>query len=238
MTIFHAMRSRHILSLVALFLLLSSRVEAAEEGKHLFLLSGQSNMKRFQHKQFFIPAIEEKYGAENVIVIKNAEGGQPISMWYKAWVSSNNEKPKDNGRLYDALIEQIKDNTDGTTIKTVTFIWMQGEADAKGERVDVYAKSFRGLIQQLETELGRNDINVIIGRISDFGIKRRPSDAWKALRNLQMSLADENPRWVWIDTDDLNGEKDELHYVEPDGYQKLGERYVEAAINLIEGKRN
>ena len=51
-----------------------------------------------------------------------------------------------------------------------------------------------------------------------------------------MSLLDENPRWVRIDTDDLNGEKDGLHYVRPDGYQKLGERYVESAIHLIASK--
>ena len=114
---------------------------------------------------------------------------------------------------------------------------MQGEADAKGDRVDVYAKSFRGLLKQLETDLDRNDINVIIGRLSDFGVKRRPSAAWKELRNVQMSLADENPRVVWVDTDDLNGKKDELHYVRPDGYRKLGERYVEAAGKLIEDNR-
>ena len=73
------MRVSKALTLLTLFAL-SFRVDAAEEGKHLFLLSGQSNMKRFQHKQFFIPAVHAEYGAGNVIVIKNAEGGQPISM--------------------------------------------------------------------------------------------------------------------------------------------------------------
>ena len=107
-------------------------------------------------------------------------------MWCKKWASSKNEKPKDNGRLYDALIEQIKDKTDGITVKTVMYIWMQGESDAKGERVDVYARSFQVLIQQLEMDLGPKDINAIIGRISGCGIKRRPSDDWRALRNLQM----------------------------------------------------
>ena len=79
--------------MLTLLILLSFRVDAAEEGKHQFLLSGQSNMKRFQHKQFFIPAMHAEYGARNVIVIKNAEGGQPISMWRKGWMSSNGEMP-------------------------------------------------------------------------------------------------------------------------------------------------
>ena len=237
MTISHAKRVRNTLSLLTLLTLLFSRVDAADNGKHLFLLSGQSNMKRFQHKQFFIPAVHAAYGPENVIVIKNAEGGQPISMWYKGWTSSKGEKPKDTGRLYDALITQIKEKTDGAVIRSVTFIWMQGEADARGGHVDVYAKSFRGLLKQLETDPGRTDINVIIGRLSDFGIKKRASTAWNELRKVQMSLADGNSRAVWVDTDDLNGEKDALHYVKPDGYRKLGKRYVEAAEKLIKDNR-
>ena len=40
----------------------------------------------------------------------------------------------------------------------------------------------------------------------------------------------------WIDTDDLNGEKQELHYIKPEGYEKLGERYVEAAVMLVQAK--
>jgi hypothetical protein len=208
-------------------------VTAADEGKHLFLLSGQSNMSRFQHKQFFIPAVQAAYGEDKVIIIKNAQGGQPISKWYKAWASSKGEKPKETGQLYDSLIENIKEKTAGIKIKSVTFIWMQGEADAKAGNVDVYAKSFRGLLEQLEKDLKRQDINIIIGRLSDFGLKNRNNPKWGEMRKVQMKLADENPRACWVDTDDLNGEKHSLHYVRPEGYRKLGERYVEAAKKLI-----
>ncbi len=234
MNINNAMRSRSTLLLLTLLTLSCSRVDAPDEGKHLFLLSGQSNMKRFQHNQFFTPAVQAAYGADNVIVIKNAVGGQPISMWYKAWTSSTGEKLEKTGQLYDALIEQVKEKTDSVEIKSVTFVWMQGEADVKAGDVDVYAKSFRGLLRQLETDLGRKDINVIIGRLSDFGLKKRSNPKWEEMRRVQMSLADENPRTVWVDTDDLNGDTHELHYVKPDGYKRLGQRYVEAARKLIE----
>ena len=206
---------------------------ADDVGKHLFLLSGQSNMKRFQHKQFFTPAVEAAYGANNVIVIKNAEGGQPISKWHKAWASNSGQKPGKTGELYDSLIENIKEETTGIKIKSVTFIWMQGEADVKAGNVDVYAKSFRGLLGQLEKDLKRKDINIIIGRLSDYGLKKRSNPKWVEMRKEQMKLADENSRACWVDTDDLNGEKNRLHYVRPEGYRKLGERYVEAAKKLI-----
>ena len=208
-------------------------VTADDVGKHLFLLSGQSNMKRFQHKQFFIPAVQAAYGADNVIVIKNAQGGQPISKWYKAWTSGKGEKPEKTGELYDSLIKNIKEETAGIKIKSVTFIWMQGEADAKAGNVDVYAKSLRGLLGQLEKDLKRKDINIIIGRLSDFGLKNRSNPKWGEMRKVQMKLADENPRACWVNTDDLNGKKNSLHYVRPEGYRKLGERYVEAAKKLI-----
>jgi hypothetical protein len=110
---------------------------------------------------------------------------------------------------------------------------MQGEADVKAGNVDVYAKSFRGLLGQLEKDLKRKDINIIIGRLSDFGLKNRSNPKWGEMRKVQMKLADENPRACWVDTDDLNGEKDSLHYVKPEGYRKLGERYVETARKLI-----
>jgi hypothetical protein len=209
-------------------------INADETGKHLFLLSGQSNMKRFQHKQFFTPAMQAVYGEDNVIVIKNAQGGQPISKWYKAWTSGKGEKPEQAGQLYDSLIENIKEKTADINIKSVTFIWMQGESDAKAGNVDVYAKSFKGLLGQLEKDLKRKDINVIIGRLSDFGLKNRSSPEWGEMRRVQMKLAEKNPRACWVDTDDLNGERHSLHYVSPEGYRKLGERYVEAAKKLIQ----
>ena len=216
------------------FLYLSClHTNANDAGKHLFLLSGQSNMKRFQHKQFFTPAVQAAYGANNVIVIKNAEGGQPISKWYKAWTSGSGEQPEKTGQLYDSLIENIKEETTGIKIKSVTFIWMQGEADVKAGNVDVYAKSFKGLLGQLEKDLNRKDINIIIGRLSDFGLKNRSNPTWEEMREVQMKLGNENPRACWVDTDDLNGKKNSLHYVRPEGYRKLGERYVEAAKKLI-----
>jgi len=221
------------LFLLTLISLSCFRVTAADAGKHLFLLSGQSNMSRFQHKQFFIPAVQAAYGADKVIIIKNAQGGQPISKWYKAWTSSSGEKPEKTGQLYDSLIESVKEKTAGVQIKSVTFIWMQGESDAKAGNVDVYAKSFRGLLHQLEKDLNRKDINIIIGRLSDFGLKNRSNPNWGEMRKVQMTLANENPRACWVDTDDLNGEKHSLHYVKPEGYRKLGERYVEAAKKFI-----
>ena len=86
------------------------------------------------------------------------------------------------------------------------------------------------------------DINFIIGRLSDSGFYRRrdkkriKNPDWDTVRKAQESFADALERAVWIDTDDLNGETQELHYIKPEGYEKLGERYVEAAVMLVKAK--
>ena len=209
------------------------------EGKHLFLLSGQSNMARFKPKQWFTPGITKALGADNVIVCFEAKGGQPISKWFKEWKNSKGENDSEPGQIYDALLEKMNTVTSGTKIQSVTFIWMQGEADAKAENGDVYLASLKGLEKQLEKDLKRTDINFIVGRLSDSGFFKRGSGKkvenphWDRVRKAQVAFADASEKAVWIDTDDLNGEKNALHYIKPDGYSKLGERYVAAAVKLL-----
>ena len=210
-----------------------------EPGKHLFILSGQSNMARFKADLWFTPQISKVFGEKNIIVSFHAQGGQSISKWYKQWKSSDGETDPDAGKIYDAMMHATKAKMEGKKIKTLTFIWMQGEADSKAQNSDVYLASLNGLKRQLEQDFERNDINYIIGRLSDSGFYRRRdkkrvgNQHWEEIRRAQEIFADASPRALWIDTDDLNGEKQELHLIKPEGYSKLGERYVEATKKLI-----
>jgi hypothetical protein len=237
--------NKRLLSLIASFMIAGTTfAQDAEqnEGKHVFLLSGQSNMARFKPKKWFTPSISKALGADNVIVCFEAKGGQPISKWFKKWKNKKGETDSEAGQLYDALIEKMNTATNGSKIQSVTFIWMQGEADAKAKNGNVYLASLNGLKEQLEQDLKRTDINFIVGRLSDSGFFRRGSGKqvenpqWDMVRKAQVAFADASERAIWIDTDDLNGEKNELHYIKPDGYAKLGERYVAAAVKFLKGE--
>ena len=227
-----------IISLIAGFGLL----KAEASGKHLFILSGQSNMARFKPALWFTPGISKEFGTDNVIVSFHAQGGQPISKWYKKWKSTKGDTDPNPGKIYDDLIGATKAKIDGEKIRTVTFIWMQGEADAKAKNSEVYLASLNGLKKQLEEDLQRTDINFVIGRLSDSGVFRRrdkkrvENPDWNRIRDAQEAFANSIERAVWIDTDDLNGDKNELHLIKPSGYETLGKRYVDAALKLIEGK--
>lgn len=208
--------------------------------KHLFILSGQSNMERLKPEISFTPTVEAAYGKENVTVVKSAQGGQPIRRWYKNWKPAKGDAPKATGDLYDVLMKAVNEATEGKKYDTVTFVWMQGEKDAKQKHGDVYAASMKGLIDQLAKDLGRDDVNFVIGRLSDFDMADKQYTHWTKVRKAQVSVAEASPRGAWVDTDDLNGEPSEapqperknLHYTD-EGYKTLGKRFAEKAIELI-----
>ncbi|MDO9543440.1 MAG: sialate O-acetylesterase [Kiritimatiellia bacterium] len=224
---------KHVYIIALATLVAMSYVNGNEQGKHLFILSGQSNMVGLNPNESFTPTVEVEFGKDNVIVIKDAQGGQPIRRWYKKWKPVKGVEPKATGDLYDRLMAKVNAAIKGKKIKTVTFVWMQGERDAKEEHGEVYAASFKGLINQLGEDLGRKDINFVIGRISDFGNENTRYPHWTIVRNAQVEIAETNSRGTWVDTDDLNGDKNDLHYTKPEGYKILGKRFAEKAIELI-----
>jgi hypothetical protein len=52
------------------------------------------------------------------------------------------------------------------------------------------------------------------------------------VRRAQVEVAEAYPRGAWVDTDDLNGPTNDLHYTQ-DGYRELGVRLATEAVALI-----
>ena len=129
------------------------------------------------------------------------------------------------------------------SIKTVTFVWMQGERDANERHGEVYGASLNGLFDQLAADLGRDDLNFVVGRLSDFDMSNKRYPHWTKVRTQQVNLAEKNPNCVWVDTDDLNDGtnrrgnsiKNDLHY-SASGYVILGQRFADQAIQLIKSR--
>jgi len=227
-----------LLLLVLLFA--PAAVAADEPGRHLFILSGQSNMAGLNPAEAFTPTVEKALGAEHVIVVKDAEGGQPIRRWYKQWRPAKGEGPEATGDLYDRLMKKVTAAIEGQRIESVTFIWMQGECDAREGHGEVYAQSLEGLVDQLKADLGREQINVVIGRLSDFGVEDQRYPHWNMVREAQVAFVEATDNRAWVDTDDLNDGlnragkpiKNDLHY-SAEGYKVLGERFAAAALELF-----
>lgn len=208
---------------------------------HLFILSGQSNMAGLRPEESFTPDVEEAFGKDHVLVVKDALGGQPIRRWYTDWKAADGSRPESTGDLYQRLMEKVQVVTVGKEIQTVTFIWMQGERDAKEEHGVVYKASLEGLLKQLSGDLKRDDINVVIGRLSDFDMNNTKYPHWTLVREQQAAFVQDGSRRTLVNTDDLNDGvnrrgkeiRNDLHY-SAQGYVELGRRFAKEAIQLIE----
>lgn len=222
-------------------------------GRHLFILSGQSNMYHMKGRKSFIPTVTKAFGKDNVIVAENAKRGAPIRMWDKDYkwpdgraIPQGRMRPGKKkidrkafeagfGTLYEKLMNEVKRCTKGKTFDTVTFVWMQGESDAGGKLSHLYADSFNRVVARLKGDLKITSINIVIGRLSDYGMN---NPEWVKMRKLQVKYAEDTPNCEWVDCDDLNdftenGEtRNGLHYTK-DGYKILGQRFAEKAIELI-----
>ena len=234
---------KQLITAVCLFVLLATTASAEDQGKHLFILSGQSNMAGLDPNLSFTPTVQEHLGKDNVIVVKDAASGQPIRRWYKKWKPAEGRdvaNPKQIGDLYDRLMQKVNAATKDTKIASVTFVWMQGERDAREKHGEIYAASMRGLIDQVAADLKRDKVYFVIGRLSDFDMDNARYPHWTMVRDAQVKVAEDDKLGAWVDTDDLNDGKNkqgkqiknDLHY-SVEGYKTLGKRFADSAIELI-----
>lgn len=191
-------------------------------------------MKHLDPAASFTPKLKAAFPNDEILVVKVAHSGEPIRRWYRDWVPASGELPKGTlvGDIYTSLMKQVDETLQGKPAPdTVTFVWMQGEADTVTEDMaNVYEASLRGLITQLRDDLKRPDTTVVIGRISDYA---KYPEGSKTVRDAEMAVVKADPKAAWIDTDDLNGKRDDLHYTK-DGYVTLGERFADKAVELIQ----
>ena len=208
----------------------------AQAKTHLFILSGQSNMAGLNPDLSFTPTVTKALAPDKVIVVKDAVSGQPIRRWYKKWHAPKSKNitagKKPWGDLYDRMMEKVNKALGDTRPDTVTFVWMQGERDARESLAEVYSESFRGIIAQLKADLKRDDIHAVIGRISDFDMANKRYPHWTKIRDIHVKLAETDPKTEWVDTDDLNGPNNGLHYTKP-GYVELGKRFAAKALEFV-----
>ena len=214
---------------------------APKTGKHLFILSGQSNMTG-SVKAGFADRVQEHFGEENAVVVMSSRGGRGIRFWVEdyRWPGERDLTPKkikSNGEEYTRLIKTVMDAAQDDSFDTVGFIWMQGESDANNRLSEVYEESFHKLIKRLEKDLGRDDLYFVIGRINDYARSRPDNEHWHRVRAAQVSLGS-TPGNAWIDTDDLNGgdadqPDGDIHFPR-EGAVVVGQRMADKAIELID----
>ena len=154
----------------------ASTAPASGRRTHLFLCSGQSNMKNLDLDVSFTPALKKAFPEDEVIVTKVAYGGRAIARWVP------------RGKIYTELLTEAKAATAGKKIDTVTFVWMQGERDHQEDATTrSYKRNLETLYDQLTEDFKRDDINWVIGRLSDA---RLGTANWDTIRQIQVDVAE------------------------------------------------
>ena len=228
-----------LVALIFLVLNLSASADTEKTGKHLFILSGQSNMTGGL-KTGFTKMVAETFGEDRIVVVYHSKSGRGIRFWDKDYTFPDNyrfpgkgvpsERSKQqHGQEYGPLMEKIQEAFKGKSYDTITFAWMQGESDGRRGLGEVYEKSFLRLLGRMKTDMDRKDISFVIGRINDSYLG---DPQWTAMRDVQVKLAKDADYGDWIDTDDLSEPEDGVHFSK-EKYPILGQRFAKKAIELI-----
>ena len=211
--------------------------------RHLFILSGQSNMQGLKEKTSVLPELKKLLPGADIQHVKFARGGQPIRKWVKTWdeIARKNKLTQqfnDPAEFYDVVLKQAKASIAEGKPDSITFLWMQGERDGKTGLAAAYEESMKTLIANLRKDLEAPGRNFVIGRLCDH----LNHDQWNGVRDAQVKVANDDPRGAWADTDDTNdkernGKKvNDLHYTK-EGYDLFGRRLARQAVRLIKGEK-
>ena len=238
---FEPERLLHLGLVIALAFMLPACASEQMTGKHLFILSGQSNMTGTL-RDAFAERVQDRFGEENAVVVMRMKSGRGIRFWVADYRQPTgrgltDKKMNSNGQEYKPLIEAVMAAAKDESFDTVGFIWMQGEGDAGNRLSEVYEESFIKLTEQLEKDLGRDDLYFVIGRINDYARSRPDNEHWRRVRESQVKLGNTRGN-AWIDTDDLNGGSAKhpnggSHFTR-EGYVSLGRRFADKATELID----
>ena len=158
--------------------------------KHLFILSGQSNMHGMKVKDSFGPAIEKEFGKDSIVIVKTAHGGTAIKQW------AYSRKRNTHGPAYHGLMSKVKEATTNLKFDSVTFIWMQGESDALQKKSKQYYKSsLKSIMTQIKKDLSLEKFYFVLGRISDHQLD---NPYWTGIREALVEIADSDKGFLSV----------------------------------------
>jgi hypothetical protein len=115
------------------------------------------------------------------------------------------------------------------------IVWMQGESDAfHSESIaQHYESNLKRLMDLIRAALRRDDLPVVVGRISDSGVDE-DGKVWnhgEMVRAAQAEFVRKDSSALLVTTTDTYAYSDSWHYDGP-GYVDLGRKFAEAMFEL------
>ena len=212
---------------------------------------GTENLsQRFGPELTFARRMRELRPGRRVAVVKYAKGGSSVAeevagrfgSWDPDYRGGEGEGRGVN--QYDqclaavaaaTAVRDIDGDGEADTLVPRGIVWMQGETDSMTEpTATAYAENLHELVELLRASLRKDDLPVVIGRISDSG-RDEDGVVWTfgdILREEQRTFVNRDPAARIVVSTDEYGYSDPWHY-DTAGYVDLGRRFAEGMDSLL-----
>lgn len=151
-----------------------------------------------------------------------AKGGSAISLWRK------------DGPLYIEAIRRAKlALSQGPSGKTRLrgVLWLQGEADARPGKVEVYPAALHALVDQLRADFDDPDLPFVASTIGEM--KPDTAENPKAGVNaILLDLPNHRPATACVDARDVKGHIGDNVHFDTASQEEIGRRYASALLKL------
>lgn len=201
---------------------------------------------RFGAELSFARAMQEAFPDRRIAIIKYSRGGTSLheaaagkfGCWEPDFKGENGVNQYDHflATVANAFADtDIDDDGEADRLIPAGILWMQGESDAHYtvEIANVYQANLRRLMDLIRASLRRDDLPVVIGRISN-ATEEPPT--WKhgeVVRAAQAAYVNADGNAALVTSTDGYGYSDPWHY-DSAGYLDLGRQFAAAMAKLHE----
>jgi len=187
------------------------------------LTPGKTESRGFGPEISFAHRMSEKLG-EPIGIIKHSRGGSNLAV---QWSPTN---PKS---FYVGLLGMVNAARKERKITIVGMLWMQGERDAKFEKMaETYAVNLAKFIEAARKDYKSPDMFFIAGRVNPPKPKFPHVDV---VRKAQEDC--KAARYAVIDCDTLKKGPDNLHYA-TEGYIEMGYKFADRMLALMKSAKS
>ncbi len=193
----------------------------------------------------FAKKLQEYYPNEKIAIIKYSRGGTSIDSLaagrYGSW--EPDFKGKNGINQYDHFLRTINmamnvNDIDNNGVEDYLIpsgiLWMQGESDAYREEIALrYYGNLKRLMDLVRAALRKDDLPVVIGKISDSGNNKRGKmyKSGELVQYAQEKFARTEQNVTIVRSTQHYNYYDAWHY-DSNGYIDLGEKFAEAIYLL------
>lgn len=212
-----------------------------------FKSDGRTNQysNAFGAELTFASTLAASLPSKRIAIIKYAVGGTGLHLktGYDNWSPDFDEGERKN--QYDFALSTIKNafahkdiDGDGNddVLLPAGIIWMQGEADAHSSKAsaDAYFSNLTRLMGLLRAALHKDDVPVIIGKITDSEMGEEDIMPFiKRVHLAQQLFVSQDTCAAYVtQTDDYPYDEDPWHYASQ-GYLNMGADFAKAYLQLI-----